>query len=542
MFFIIDRFYITQRNSIRRAREKMAISVSNLLSFNNNYMNRFSVILIAIATCALMTISVSAPSFAKSDGKANAQAKAIAKLALHQTDDDDDDDDESRGRNLSSVLRAFGGLKNLKGYLVKINEDDDSILIRASRRGGAIKHVLTDSAAIVQITEDGGQFVDLEDLVIGVRTEFIVRKWRGPDREYDAVLVLQVLNNAPLPPAGANVNFTSEGHSDNSESKTSVNIPVKLSKKLSTQATVDYSVTGGTATGGGVDYTLTNGALVFSPGETTKNIQLIVNDDSLDEPNETVNLMLSNPSNATLGSLSLFTYEILYNDAPTALPTVKFSVGTSSGIESETSIKLPVELTASSLNDVTVNYAVTGGTATGSGTDFTLASGVLTIPAGSTTKDILMTVVNDTLDEDNETVVVTLSAQTNALLGTSVHTYTIMDNDQPSVGFVFSAIFGSESLTSPMVVTLSAASTYEVKVDYAVTGGTATGGGVDYTLSNGTLTFAPGETTKTLPLSVIDDAVDEPDETIAVSLSNQLNATLGVNASSTYTIFDNDDD
>ena len=80
---------------------------------------------------------------------------------------------------------------------------------------------------------------------------------------------------------------------------------------------------------------------------------------------------------------------------------------------------------------MTVDYAVTG-TATGSGTDYTLANGTLTIIAGSTSGTItIASIVNDSLDEANETVIVTLSSPSNATLGTdSVHTYTINDNDR----------------------------------------------------------------------------------------------------------------
>ena len=60
-------------------------------------------------------------------------------------------------------------------------------------------------------------------------------------------------------------------------------------------------------------------------------------------------------------------------------------------------------------------------------------------------------------------------------------------------------------------------------VNYAVTGGTATGGGVDYTLANGTLTFAPAVTSQNITLSVVDDSLDEEDETIEITLSGSTN-------------------
>ena len=118
-------------------------------------------------------------------------------------------------------------------------------------------------------------------------------------------------------------------------------------------------------------------------------------------------------------------------------PTVAFNTTSSNGLESVSSADLQVDLSSVSALNVTVNYAVTG-TATGSGTDFTLANGTLTISAGDANDNItIASIVNDLLDENNETVIVTLSNPTNATLGTNtVHTYTINDNDAlPSVAF-----------------------------------------------------------------------------------------------------------
>jgi subtilase family serine protease len=79
-----------------------------------------------------------------------------------------------------------------------------------------------------------------------------------------------------------------------------------------------------------------------------------------------------------------------------------------------------------------------------------------------------------------------------------------------------------------------------VTVQYAVTGGTAIGNGVDYTLPPGTISFAPGETSKSITMSVVDDSQPEPNETVVVSMSNPVNATIGQIPSFTYTIVDND--
>jgi hypothetical protein len=138
---------------------------------------------------------------------------------------------------------------------------------------------------------------------------------------------------------------------------------------------------------------------------------------------------------------------------------------------------------------------------------------------------------------------VTLSNPVNATLGSNtVHTYTINDNDAaPTVEFDQTSSNGDESATPALLgVSLSSSSGDTVTVDYDVTGGTATGGGVDYTLASGTLTFDPSDTSEDISLTLVDDSEDESDETIEVTLSNAVNATLGSNTVHTYTINDND--
>ena len=163
----------------------------------------------------------------------------------------------------------------------------------------------------------------------------------------------------------------------------------------------------------------------------------------------------------------------------TTSPNITFSTATSNGLESVSSANLQVDLSAVSGLPVTVDYAVTG-TASGSGVDYTLANGTLTISAGATNNNITIAgIVDDLLNETNETVIVTLSNPTNASLGTTtVHTYTITDNDAaPAITFNTSSSNGLESLSSAnLQVDLNTASGLPVTVDYAVTG-TASGSG-----------------------------------------------------------------
>ena len=93
--------------------------------------------------------------------------------------------------------------------------------------------------------------------------------------------------------------------------------------------------------------------------------------------------------------------------------------------------------------------------------------------------------------------------------------------------------------TATFTVTLSVPSAEQVTVDYATGDGTATAG-ADYTAANGTLTFAPGETSKSIVVTIAGDTVDEDDETLSVTLGNAVNASIG-QAVAAGTIVDDDE-
>ena len=108
------------------------------------------------------------------------------------------------------------------------------------------------------------------------------------------------------------VSFTSAS-SKGRESVGHVALPVTLPTAVTERVTVKYAVTGGTAQGNGVDYDLPDGMLTFEPGETEKEIDIEILSDNTDEPNETIEVTLSEVTNGQLGSISTHTYTILSN-------------------------------------------------------------------------------------------------------------------------------------------------------------------------------------------------------------------------------------
>jgi Tol biopolymer transport system component len=112
---------------------------------------------------------------------------------------------------------------------------------------------------------------------------------------------------------------------------------------------------------------------------------------------------------------------------------------------------------------------------------------------------------------------------------------------QVRVAFLDNASTREGAGTLTLTVSLDRVSNTPVTVSYAVSGGTATGGGVDYVLAPGTLTFPAGQTQRTITVGIVDDSVAESAETIIVTLSSPTGgASLGTRSSATVTIRDNE--
>ena len=350
-----------------------------------------------------------------------------------------------------------------------------------------------------------------------------------------SVAILTIVN---VPKPGS-LQFSSATYSV-MENGGSATITVTRTNGSEGTVTVDYATSNGTATAGS-DYTATSGTLAFANGETSKTFSVPVTDDVLAEPNETVNLALSNPTGgATLGSPSTAILTIVNVPKPGSL---QFSSATYSVMENGGSATITVTRTNGSEGTVTVDYATSNGTAT-AGSDYTATSGTLAFANGETSKTFSVPVTDDVLAEPNETVNLALSNLTGgATLGSpSVAILTIVNVPKPgSLQFSLATYSVMENGGSATItVTRTNGSEGTVTIDYATSDATATAGS-DYTATSGTLSFATGETSKTFSVSVINDLTDELNETVNLALSNPTGgATLGTPNSAILTIVDDD--
>ncbi|MEQ8959973.1 MAG: Calx-beta domain-containing protein, partial [Coleofasciculus sp. C2-GNP5-27] len=232
------------------------------------------------------------------------------------------------------------------------------------------------------------------------------------------------------------------------------------------------------------------------------------------------------------------------NSSPTP-PTLSINnVSITEGNSGTKNAGFTVNLSEASTQSISVNYATANDTAI-AGSDYIAKSGTLNFSPGQTSKTFTVPILGDTLDEANETFKVNLSQANNATIADGQGVGTIIDNDdstpvlsQLSINDVSVTEGDSGSKNATFTVSLSAASTESISVDYGTGNGTATAGS-DYTAESGTLTFAAGETSKTISVAVTGDTTVESDETFNVNLSNASNATIG-DGQGVGTILNND--
>ena len=314
---------------------------------------------------------------------------------------------------------------------------------------------------------------------------------------------------------------------------------IRLDAPTNAPLTVNYSTVNSTATGFS-DYIPVSGTLTFAAGETVKTVRVQLVDDFDTEAAEVFTMNLSTPSaNATIARKSA-TATIIDNDAQSGTPQVSindFVVDEAAGTAS-----FVITLDRPSAGVVSLNYATQDGTAL-AGSDYVAASGTLTFAPGETAKTVKVGLINDTLQEGAEAFSLALSGLIGATVLNPVGTAVIGANDEPVVTrasiSIDDVVVGEQDGFADFVVRLDAPTSAPLTVDYSTVNSTATGFS-DYIPASGTLTFAPGETVKTVRVQVTDDFDTEGPEVFTMNLSTpSANATIA-RKSATATIIDND--
>ncbi len=340
------------------------------------------------------------------------------------------------------------------------------------------------------------------------------------------------------PPGEVTVSFDSASSMVDEASGT-VDIPVTLSGPATETVTVDYATGSGTAVQPD-DFTLPGGMLTFLPGETEQTITVAIVSDAIEEDDETIVVELSQPAGASLGTTTTHTLTI----SSDILPRVSFVDAAASSASEASSPEVEVRLDRAPSAEVTVELGVAG---TASAADRGVTDGqVITFAANQTSQLVPLGIVEDGIDEGDETVELALQNPSPGLMLASAdvtRTHTIVDDDDPpTVAFAQATAAVNEAMTTvDLTVQLSAASSFAVTVPFSIAGASTADGSEDYTLATASPLMIPaGMTSATISFDIQADSLDEANETVIVDVGTPTNATLGAIASETLTIADDD--
>ncbi len=348
-----------------------------------------------------------------------------------------------------------------------------------------------------------------------------------------------IITDDDVAPALA-VAFSAASYSVN-ESTASATITVLRTGDTSGAVGVDWSAVSNTATSG-VDFTAPGGTLTFAAGVTSRTFTVSITNDTAAEGNESAYLVLSNPTGGAALDLTrrAAPLTIVDNDV-SSLSGFKFQNAINTAAESGS--KAVAVSRAGSATAQSVTVSTSDGTAV-AGADYTAVTTTLNFAVGETSKPVTIPILGDTQVEGNEFVNLTLSNPTNGgTLGAGRRALLLItDNDAyGSLAFKNPTFTVAESgPTATITVTRTGNTAYTVGVSYATSNNTATEG-QDYVATSGTLSFAPGQTSRTFTIPIINDTAQDGNQSVNLTLSNPTGGVvLGQGKRAILTITDND--
>ena len=198
---------------------------------------------------------------------------------------------------------------------------------------------------------------------------------------------------------------------------------VALSGPASQSVSCSFATANGTAIAGS-DYIATSGALTFAPGEVEKPVVVLVNGDTVDEPQETYFLDISNVQNATVSS-SRGNGFIVDDDGPTVSVN---DVAVTEGNAGTKAATFTLTLSGPSVEAIAVRVITTSGTANASA-DYNPINLVVVFQPGIVTRTFDVEIIGDTELESNETFLVNLTESFATTVADGQGVCTILDDD-----------------------------------------------------------------------------------------------------------------
>ncbi len=310
-----------------------------------------------------------------------------------------------------------------------------------------------------------------------------------------------------------------------------ITFPVTLSNPISTPITLTFVLTNGTA--GDLDYTTTPVTITIPANTTTSSFNVQTTSDNIDESSETFNVAITTtytePINITDTAIGTIT------DDP--LDTATFDVGDITVLEGEVAT-VTVTLSNPSSVDTVINIVSSNGTATAP-IDYTPVTTQVTIPAGQLSATVLVSTIEDTMHEPDETVIMTGTLVTGTTSNSNDSgTVTITNDDQLPI-FSISSPIVEEGNIATVTISLSNPSSVDTVINIVTVNGTAISP-EDYTTVTTQVTIPAGQTSVTVDVTTNEDLIHEPDETVIVNGTIVTGTVSNSTASGTVTITNDD--
>ena len=296
--------------------------------------------------------------------------------------------------------------------------------------------------------------------------------------------------------------------------------------------TVYYSVSGTAVPG--TNYTTLLGVVVIPAGQSSANVQFQPLDDRNVGPDTTVIVTIA--ANAAYNISGSPAQVTILNDNLTTVTIYPTGAGAA---EPSTPGQFTVKRDGDLSPDLVVYYNVSG-TAT-SGLDYVPLSGSVTIPAGASSADIVLTPLNDNLLEGDESVILTLTNNASYNVGTpGSATLFIKDKSKPSVTIVTTAGTANEPGDQIGTFLISRGSVVNGDLTvYLAISGTAMNG-IDYVPIDNTVVIPNGASSVSIDVIAFDDLILEPTEDVILTLLANTNYNLGSPLEARVMILDDD--
>ena len=319
--------------------------------------------------------------------------------------------------------------------------------------------------------------------------------------------------------------FLDHSHLTVDELAGTVTFDVSLSRTSASDTTVEWRTVDGWARIGR-DFAGTSAEVTIPSGELSATIEISILDDELVEPDEAFLVEITRVSSgeARLGT-PVVCEVVIADDEP---PAIGFVEASFRAVENSGQAEIQVELNKTLDSAVQVDYSVAAGTAV-DGEDFESQVGTLTIAEGETEVHFFVTLLDDQVEEADETILLTLSNPSPVVLGT-IDTATLIvrdDDGVPSIAFSSSTVQVEEDVGTALIeVVVSGNNLQDIDVSVSADGGSALLG-EDFSAPPALITIPAGQYHAVIPVPIIADGLPENDESLVLTLSDPVHATLG---------------